>query len=85
MSQVLLHMLNLNFVTLKDPPRNPNIVAPSYHPNERCAYHPNSPWHDTDSCWMLKNKIQDLVDKGALEFAQDGKLELFYHPSRASM
>ena len=39
MLQVLLHMLNLNFVTLKDPPRNPNTSVPSYHPNERCPYH----------------------------------------------
>ena len=55
MSQVLLHMLNfLNLVTLKDPPRNPNTSSPSYHPNERCTYHSNSPVHDTDSCWTLK-------------------------------
>ena len=84
MSQILQHMLRLKIVTLKDPPRNPNTSAPSYHPNEKCAYHSNSPGHDTDSRWTLKNKIQDLIDEGALKFTQDGQLELFYHPSRAS-
>ena len=83
LSQVLQHMLKLNLVTLKDPPRNPNTPAPTYHPNERCAYHSNSPGHDTDRCWTLKYKIQDLIDEGALEFAQDGELEFFCHPSKA--
>ena len=83
MSQVLLHLLNLNLVTLKDPPRNPNTSAPSYHPNERCAYHSNSLGHDTDNCWTFKNKIEDLIDEGALEFTEDGQLEFFCHPSKA--
>ena len=78
-------MLNLNLVTLKDPPRNPNIAAPSYHPNKRCSYHSNSLGHDTNSCWTLKNKIQDLIDEGVLEFTQDDKLEFFCHPSKASI
>ena len=68
MLQVLLHMLNLNLVTLKDPPRNPNIVSPSYHPNERCAYHADSPGHETNSCWALKKKIQDMIDANEIEF-----------------
>ena len=83
MSQALQHMLKLNLVTLKDPPRNPNTFAPTYHPNERCAYHSNSSGHDTDNCWMLKYKIQNLIDERVLEFAQDGQLELFCHPSKA--
>ena len=77
------HILKLNLVTLKDPPRNPNTSSPSYHPNERCVYHSDSLGHDTDSRWMLKYKIQDLIDEGALEFSQDGKPEFFYHPSKA--
>ena len=74
-------MLNLNLVTLNDPPRNPNTSAPRYHPNKRCVYHSNSLGYDTDSCWMLKYKIQDLIDEGALEFAQDGQIEFFCRPS----
>ena len=83
MSQALQHMLKYNLVTLKDPPRNPNTFAPSYHPNERCVYHSNSSGYDTDSCRTLKYKIQDLIDEGALEFAQYGQLEFFCHPSKA--
>ena len=40
--QVLQHLLNLNLVTLRDPPRNPNTSSPSYHPNALCAYHSNN-------------------------------------------
>ena len=39
LSQALQHMLKTELITLKAPPQNPNTVAPSYHPNERCAYH----------------------------------------------
>ena len=53
---------------LKDPPRNPNTFALSYHPNARCAYHSNSPGHDTNDCWTLKNKIQDMINAKEIEF-----------------
>ena len=53
---------------LKDPPQNPNTFAPSYHPNARCAYHSNSPRHDANGCWELKNKIQDMIDAKEIEF-----------------
>ena len=72
MSQVLQHMLKLNLAILKDPLWNPNTFAPTYNPDAICAYHSNSLGHDTDSCWTLKYKIQNLIDEGALEFTQDG-------------
>ena len=80
LAQVLQHMLKIELITLKAPPGNPNTVAPSYRPNERRAYHSDGPGHDTNNCWALKNRIQDLIDEGALEFTQDDQLELFYHP-----
>ena len=80
LAQVLQHMLKAELITVKDPPKNPNTAAPSYHPKERCAYHSDSPGHDTNGYWDLKNKIQDLIDEGELKSAQDGQLELFYHP-----
>ena len=83
MSQVLQHMLKLNLVTLKYPSWNPNTSAPTYNPDAICAYHSSSPGHDTDSCWTLKYKIQDLIDEGELEFIQDGQLEFFCHSSEA--
>ena len=70
-------MLKMKLITLKEPPRNPNASSPSYDPNARCTYHSNSPGHDTNSCWTLINKIQDLIDEGTLEFAPDGQLEFF--------
>ena len=68
MSQALQHLLKANLVTLHDPPSNPNTTSPKYNPNAKCAYHSNSPGHETDQCWALKNKIQDLIDNKTIEF-----------------
>ena len=75
-------MLEAKLVTLKDSPQNPNTASPMYNANARCANNSNSPGHDTNSCWALKKKIQDLIDEGALEFTQDGQNEFFCHPSK---
>ena len=85
LSQALQHLLRLNLVMLRDPPQNPYIASPRYNPDARCAYHSNSPGHDTDDCWALKNKIQDLIDKGVLEFTQDGQLECFVNLPRLTI
>ena len=68
LAQALQCMLKVELITLKDPLRNPNTSSPSYHPNERCAYHFDSPGHDTNGCWALKNKIQDMIDAKEIEF-----------------
>src|SRR3954462_15395568 len=67
-SQALQHLLKANLVTLKDPPKNVNTSSPSYRPDATCAYHSNCPGHDADHCWALKNKIQDMIDAGEIEF-----------------
>ena len=72
LSQALQHILRMNLITLIGPHPNPKTSPPNYNPDARCAYHSNSPGYDTDSCWMLKYKIQDLIDEGVLEFTQDG-------------
>ena len=36
---------------------------PPYH-----TYHSESPDHDTNNCWALKNKIQDLIEAKEIEF-----------------
>ena len=71
----------MKLVTLKEPHRNPKTFPPKYNPNERCAFHSNSPGHDVENCWALKNKIHDLIEEGVLEFTQDGQIEFFYHLS----
>ena len=68
MSQALQQLLKAKLITLKDPPQNPNTSSPKYNPNLKCAYHFDSPGHDTDNCWTLKIKIQDLIDNKEIEF-----------------
>ena len=76
LTQALPQMLKAGLITLRVPFRSPNTSAPTYHPNERCAYHADSPGHDTNNCWALKNKTQDLIDRGVLEFMPDGKMKI---------
>ena len=68
LGQALQLLLEAELITLRAPLRNPNTSAPTYHPNERCAYHSDSPGHDTNNCWALKNKIQDMIDAGEIQF-----------------
>ena len=68
LSQVLPHLLKSNLVTLREAPNNLNTTSPYYKPNARCAYHSESPGHDTNDCWVLKNKLQDLIDAKEIEF-----------------
>ena len=55
-------------MTLRDPPANPDTSSPKYNPNAKYAYHSNSPGHETDQCWALKNKIQDIIYNKTIEF-----------------
>ena len=68
LSQALQHLLKAELITLRDPPQNPNTSSPRYNPNVRCAYHSNSLGHDTNNCWALKNKIQDMINSKDIEF-----------------
>ena len=68
LSQILPQLLKTNLVIPREAPKNPNTTSPRYIPNARCAYHSDSPWHNTDDCWTLKNKIQDLIDAKEIEF-----------------
>ena len=67
LSQALQHLLKADLVTLQDPHPNINTSSPKYNLNMKCAYHSNSPGHD-NTCWALKNKIQDLIDNNVIEF-----------------
>ena len=68
LAQALQGMLKVKLITLRDPPTNPNTASHQYNPNARCAYHSDSPGHDTNNCWPLKDKIQDMIDAGEIEF-----------------
>ena len=76
-SLILKRLLEVKLIALKDPPKKLNITSLKYNPDERCAYHSDSPGHDTDDCWSLRNKIQDLIDGRVLEFMPGGKMKIF--------
>ena len=76
-SLILRRLLEVKLIALKDAPKTLNITSLKYNPDERCAYHSDSPGHDTDDCWSLRNKIQDLIDGRVLEFMPGGKMNIF--------
>ena len=47
----------------KEPP-----YPEGYDVNAICDYHLGSTGHTTEKCGALKNKVQDLIDKGLLKF-----------------
>src|SRR3954463_9480101 len=68
LSQALQQLLNQNLITLLPPYSLPANPTPGYKYHARCAYHSNSPGHDTEDCWQLKHKIQDLIDEKIIGF-----------------
>ena len=67
-------------VTLREAPKNLNTISPLYNPNARCAYHSNGPGHDTNNCWALKNKVQDLIEAKEIEFDTPKKPNIITSP-----
>ncbi|XP_071926647.1 uncharacterized protein [Coffea arabica] len=39
-------------------------VPSGYDPQSFCAYHSGAPGHSTVNCWVLKHKIQDMIEAG---------------------
>ena len=60
-SQALRHMLGMHVIMLIGPHPNPKTSSPNYNPDARCAYHSDNPGHDTNNCWALKYKIQNMI------------------------
>ena len=58
----------MNLITLIGPHPNPKTSSPNYNLDARCAYHFGSPGHDTNDCWALKYKIQNMIDAKEIEF-----------------
>ena len=68
LSQALQHMMKMNLIKVINPPSNPKTSSPNYNPDARCAYHSDSSGHDTNDCWALKYKIQNMIDAKDIEF-----------------
>ena len=68
LSQILPQLLSTSLVTVKEAPKMVNTASPKYNPNVRCAYHSDSPGHNTDDYWALRNKVQDLIDAKEVQF-----------------
>ena len=68
LTEVLPHLLRSNLATLKEAPKNLNTTSPLYNPNARCTYHSESPGHDTNDCWALRNKVQELLEAKEIYF-----------------
>ncbi|XP_058774811.1 uncharacterized protein LOC131649084 [Vicia villosa] len=67
LTQEWQHLLKAKLLAPIAPP-NINTSSPRYNPNARCAYHSECVGHDTNNCWTLKHKIQDMIDAGEIEF-----------------
>ncbi|XP_027171981.1 uncharacterized protein LOC113771608 [Coffea eugenioides] len=47
------------------PPNYPRRgFSAGYDPLAACAYHSGAPGHSTGNCWILKHKIQDMIETG---------------------
>ncbi|XP_058784478.1 uncharacterized protein LOC131659283 [Vicia villosa] len=67
LNQAWQHLLKEKLLAPVAPP-NINTSSPRYDPNARCAYHSDCVGHDTNNCWTLKHKVQDMIDAGEIEF-----------------
>ena len=80
LSQILPQLLKTNLVILEEAPKNPNTISPMYNPNACCAFHSDSPGHDTNDCWVLKNKVHDLIDAKEIKFEAPEKPNVMTAP-----
>ena len=61
-------MLKMKLITVINAHPNPKTSSLNYNPDARCAYHSGSLGHDTNNCWALKYKIQNMIDAKEIEF-----------------
>ncbi|KAL3729831.1 hypothetical protein ACJRO7_026904 [Eucalyptus globulus] len=57
---------------LSTEPKRPNPECyPAYNPSKKCDYHMGEIGHSTDDCYVLKHKVQDLLDTKAFSFSSN--------------
>lgn len=45
-------------------------LPPAHRPDAKCAYHSGQAGHDTEQCWTLRNKVQDLIDSRSIKLEE---------------
>ena len=58
----------MNLITVINPHPNPKTSSPNYNPDARRAYYSDILGHDTNDCWVLKYKSQNMIDAEEIEF-----------------
>jgi len=58
----------LGLLSPLDPKPLPNPLLRRFKENEYCAFH-QSRGHDTNHCYRLRHEIQDLIDRGVINFS----------------
>ncbi|XP_027151968.1 uncharacterized protein LOC113752024 [Coffea eugenioides] len=48
-------------------------LSSGYDPQAVCAYHSGAPGHSTSNCWVLKHKIQDMIEAGNIVIKEKGR------------
>lgn len=64
----LLPMLIAECLIAKEIPRENPPVFVGFDPSKSFDFHRGEKTHTTDNCLVLKNKVQNLIDKGLLSF-----------------
>lgn len=79
-SQLLQHLLKLQLISLRDMPAPPEMLPTSYDVNARCKYHSGGVGHNTERCFALKNKVQDLIESKAIQFTPNNAPNVTQNP-----
>ena len=70
LSRVFHELKGINLLPLIPP--FPNYRPRKHDPAARCEYHMGQKGHATNTCWKLKNEIQDLIDAGIIQIKENG-------------
>lgn len=79
-SQLLQHLLKLHLISLRDMSAPPERLPASYDVNARCEYHSGGVGHNTERCFALKNKVQDLIESKAIQFTPNNTPNVTQNP-----
>ncbi len=68
LEKVLEKLKNRGLLKPLDPRPPPSPLPKNYNENEYCKFH-QTKGHQTNCCFRLKHEIQDLIDRGVINFS----------------